>query len=518
MIEKTKSRYRFGKNTWLGDSAASTHMGNDDIGMFDVQVINSSIKIGDGKTLTATKIGKKRLTVIQEDGTTTDIILEDYKYVPDLWVNLFSIPKALGKGWNIGNKGVKIFLTKGEIKITFDREFPTHKGLVLGVEMLPRTLAHDTASAALERGKIINVDRLHRIFGHTGEETLRRTAAFYGIKPSGKLKSCEDCGIAKSRQQNTSKTTESRSKVRGERLMIDTSSVKKVSFGSSKFWLLAIDDCTDMCSSTFLRKKSDQVDHLITLLKDLKAKNQLVVKLIRCDNAGENKTLQKKCEKEGLGIQFEYTAPGTPQLNGRVERKFATLYGRVRAMLNGAHLTTDLRHGLWTEAARTATDLENTLVSVSKPVAAFNQFYEKELPGIRNAHPFGEIGIVNHHKGKTLRGKLDDRGRACLHLGRASDQPRDTYRFLNLETRRVIHSRDVLWLDKTYGAWKGLSVNTSLEDDHDDDASTLLNLEASDAPTFADSRYEADRDPLDDELENSQIAQENAPATTPQFN
>ena len=228
-----------------------------------------------------------------------------------------------------------------------------------------------------------------------------------------------------------------------------------------------------------MKKKSDQVDYLMALLKDLKAKHNKTVKLIWCDNAGKNKSLQKQCEKEGLGIQFEYTAPGTPQLNGRVERKFATLYGRVRAMLNGARLTKELRHGLWTQAARTATDLENTLVTFTRHVAPFNQFFEKELPGIRNAHPVGEIGIVNNHKGKTLRGKLEDCGRACLHLGRADDQPRDTYRFLNLETRRVIHSRDVLWLDKNYGDWKGLTVNTTvLDDTEDNDDDLIIDLEA----------------------------------------
>jgi hypothetical protein len=428
MVEQQKKpKYRFGKNTWLGDSAASTHMGNCDAGMFNVEMISSPIKIGDGKVLTATKIGKKRLTVVQADGTTTDVILEDYKYVPDLWVNLFSIPKSLGKGWNIGNKGVSLFLTKGKTTITFDREFPTQKGLVLGVEMIPRQLAEENASPALDKGKIVNVNALHKIFGHIGEESLRKTAKFYGIKPSGKIQSCSDCGISKSRQHNTGKTTESKSTVPGERLMIDTSSVKKQSFGKSKFWLLVMDDNTGICWSKFLKKKSDQVDFLIELLKDLKAKNAKTVKLIRCDNAGENKTFQKECEKAGLGVQFEYTAPGTPQLNGRVERKFATLYGRVRAMLNGARLPKDLRHGLWTKAACTATDLENTLVSSTRPVAAYNQFFEKELPGIRNAHAFGEIGIVNHHTGKTLRGKLEDRGRPCLHLGQADNQPQDTY-------------------------------------------------------------------------------------------
>jgi hypothetical protein len=174
-IERKSNKHRFSKNTWLGDSAASTHMGNCDEGMFEVQVISSPIKIGNGKVLTATKIGKKRLTVVQEDGTTTDIVLEDYKYVPELWINLFSIPKSLGKGWNIGNKGVRLYLTKGNVKITFDREFPTQKGLVLGVEMLPRTSGGaDTATAALDRGQIVSINKLHKIFGHVGEESLRK--------------------------------------------------------------------------------------------------------------------------------------------------------------------------------------------------------------------------------------------------------------------------------------------------------------------------------------------------------
>ena len=53
---------------------------------------------------------------------------------------------------------------------------------------------------------------------------------------------------------------------------------------------------------------------------------------------GENKSFEKLCESKGLGINFEYTGPGSPQYNGRVERKFATLYGRTRAMLNSAKL------------------------------------------------------------------------------------------------------------------------------------------------------------------------------------
>ena len=116
-------------------------------------------------------------------------------------------------------------------------------------------------------------------------------------------------------------------------------------------------------------------------------------------------------------------------------------------MLNGAKLPTVKRKGLWTEAARTATDLENILVSARKPIASYNAFFEKELPGLRNMRTFGEMAIVNNHAKRKMRGKLDDRGRPCLLLGRAKNHHRDVYRFLNLETERIIRSRGVLWLN-----------------------------------------------------------------------
>ena len=69
-----------------------------------------------------------------------------------------------------------------------------------------------------------------------------------------------------------------------------------------------------------------------------------------------------------MGIKFEYTSPGSPQQNGKCERKFATLYGKVRSMLNGARLTPNLRHGLWIECAACATTEENILLSDKSPV------------------------------------------------------------------------------------------------------------------------------------------------------
>jgi hypothetical protein len=55
-------------HNWIGYSGASCHMTCSDEGMFNCRMIKSSVKIGNGKELQATKIGDKRMTVVQKDG------------------------------------------------------------------------------------------------------------------------------------------------------------------------------------------------------------------------------------------------------------------------------------------------------------------------------------------------------------------------------------------------------------------------------------------------------------------
>ena len=113
-------------------------MGPSDEGMVDVKPISTPIKIGDGKSLTATKTGKKKITIQQADGSTYDALLDNYKCVPGLWTHLFSITSAMKSGWKLGNVGLKMHLTKGRVKIIFDRIFQTQEGILCGVEIISR--------------------------------------------------------------------------------------------------------------------------------------------------------------------------------------------------------------------------------------------------------------------------------------------------------------------------------------------------------------------------------------------
>ena len=138
---------------------------------------------------------------------------------------------------------------------------------------------------------------------------------------------------------------------------------------------MLVDEATKYKKNFFMKKKNEPVKPIIEWIKALKARHEIQVKIIRCDNAGENIILEKESDKNDLGIMFEYTAPGTPQQNGVVERAFATVMGRARAMMNHAGFTMAKRQQLWCEAAQTATLLDNILVQDSAKSPSFTQFF-----------------------------------------------------------------------------------------------------------------------------------------------
>ncbi len=138
----------------------------------------------------------------------------------------------------------------------------------------------------------------HKVLGHPLEAITCVTAHVEGILLMGKFNTFEDCTLGKVRQSNTSKKKVPRSTYKGERLLFVLVCLQ------SKIWvvkhqLLVDDDCIDYCWSYFLEEKSDLKCHLIELIKELHSKYYCKVKCIYCDNAGENITLEKACNRTG---------------------------------------------------------------------------------------------------------------------------------------------------------------------------------------------------------------------------
>jgi hypothetical protein len=106
-----------------------------------------------------------------KDGTKMDIVMEDYKYIPDLWVNLFALTKCLRNGWKISNDGVMLYLRKGQSEVKFDKTIKTHKGLIIGVDMVPRVPdVAIVASAPFASGKTVGINDFHKALGHPSQQ------------------------------------------------------------------------------------------------------------------------------------------------------------------------------------------------------------------------------------------------------------------------------------------------------------------------------------------------------------
>ena len=60
------------------------------------------------------------------------------------------------------------------------------------------------------------------------------------------------------------------------------------------------------------------------------------------------------------------------------------------------------------------------------------------------------------HERRGTRGKLDNRGKPCIYVGRVPSHTSEVCKFFNIDTRRVNFSRNIIWLNKVYGDWAGI--------------------------------------------------------------
>ena len=479
--------YAGNKNIWIGDTGATSHMTNNDFGMFDCSTTTSSVFVGNGKALKASKIGKLKLQNVV-DGKITSFTLKDVLYVPELSGNLFSLTKGINNGYEL--KSVKIasttslILSKNKFKIIFSKKESSPNLLTCDLE---RVVEEGHVATCIT--KVVDINLYHNMIGHPSQEITKQTARKYKIEVKGDLKTCEHCAISKAKQKAVPKVSTNRAQLFGERIFFDLSWIKGTSLGGSNYWLLAVDECTKFCWSRFIKQKSDLKTEMIQIIDDIETIciiKQLQIKTVflRCDNAGENKSFQKEITNDKPKIKFEFTSPKTPQQNGVVERAFATLKGRVRSMLNFAGMQGAKRIQLWCEAASTATKITNILVKQNHDKCAHEKVYD-QLPGYAHKlRVFGEIGIISNTS--EMKSATQDRGLKCIFLGYADDHSGDVYRFYNMQTGRIITSRDVIWINKTYheDQTQPVGLEQYYEDDDDEEEDIMPMRIGNNAPVI----------------------------------
>ena len=155
------------------------------------------------------------------------------------------------------------------------------------------------AHAVIEPGKKISMWKFHQITGHTGEHLLRPTAKYMKVEMTGQLPLCEICAQAKIRQANIPKKKLKQVPSRpGYKIFIDISFFNMRVMGGKRHWLIAVDEFSDCSHSFFLKRTSDQTIVIPIWIKGLNNKYSINVKRIRLEHGGENRSLQRECEKQ----------------------------------------------------------------------------------------------------------------------------------------------------------------------------------------------------------------------------
>ena len=83
---------------------------------------------------------------------------------------------------------------------------------------------------------------------------------------------------------------------------------------------------------------------------------------------------------------------------------------------------------------------------------SFEKFLGTKVKGIfSQPHVFGEVVVADR---SGLKSKLQDRGKACVWVGYAANHAAGTHRVLNPTTKKILLTRDVIFLCQSYGNWK----------------------------------------------------------------
>ena len=191
-----------------------------------------------------------------------------------------------------------------------------------------------------------------------------------------------------------------------------------------------MDWLTGRAWSWFLTKKSKLSPTMVHFVQSLATKGVKVGKF-RCDDAGENHTFKEDSNNILLDVEFEFTGRETPQYNGKVERLFATILGRYRAMADAAHLPRKVRLKLSRLGLQHALLLYNGTARKDGAHECPFVLFDGHIPkSFANLHEFGQAGMVKFQGKNTC--KTDNRGAKMMYVGVPVDHPVDCFLMYNL--------------------------------------------------------------------------------------
>ena len=84
----------------------------------------------------------------------------------------------------------------------------------------------------------------------------------------------------------------------------------------------------------------------------------------------------------------------------------------------------------------------------------YTLLYNEEPKYKKFLRSFREMAVIAIRDGKKMRSKLDTRGRTGIFVGYVDDHAGNVYRFINIQQKKIILSRDIQWSDSFWKEYK----------------------------------------------------------------
>ena len=299
----------------------------------------------------------------------------------------------------------------------------------------------DVATAKIHTAKVSSDQALwHQRLGHPSFSVLSSLPVLTSSSLSVGSRSCDVCFRAKQTREvfpvSTNKSIECFSLIH-----CDVWGPYRVpSSCGAVYFLTIVDDFSRAVWTYLLLAKSEVRTVLTNFLVYTEKQFGKSVKVLRSDNGTEFMCLASYFREHG--IVHQTSCVGTPQQNGRVERKHRHILNVARAILFQASLPIQF----WGEAVLTAAYLINrTPTSLHNGLSPYEILHNSK-PNYEHLRVFGSACYV--HRASRDKDKFGERSRLCVFIGYPFAQK--GWKVFDMEKKEFLVSRDVVFREDVF--------------------------------------------------------------------
>lgn len=456
---------RIAAEEFIIDSGTTSHYTKDRnvfTNLTQIEVPITAAVANDG-VIETTEIGDLK---VQGEGK-TNVILRDIRVTDNIGVNLLSVSKLTRNGavWIFNDR--EALLVKNP-RINYG-EVLMRAPLINDLYRFRPQVLHERINYVEDEFKLMHHKLGHLNYQQVNELLFKNVLGDTNYIPRLKgikdyqHENCEGCNAGKMHRKpfkNYSLKLEANDIL--QRIYTDLGGPVNITdqldlyelFGKPKYASIIVDDYSGKYFGRVLTTKDQAVDHIIDFIHEEENQTGRTVKIINCDESGENRSSRLLKYLKERGIRINYTTKSTPQHNSVVERAMRTVFEMILAML----IHSKLHPVFWGFAFNVAIKLINYQLTNRNRYKTREELYSDSKPLLHNLKVFGCDATVFILK--EDRGKLERKSMNCIFIG--YDPKRENgYLFFNPQEKRIISSRDAKFYEDqfTFGRTTSVTMN-----------------------------------------------------------